>query len=183
MRKVLLALLLTAVGLGLLLSFRSRSATGAATTTALGGSALTGTSATTTDAGAATPSATASASSAAPSTAASAASSSPAASPSKTAAKGSGAKSGTFTGAAENTQFGNVQVQAVVSGGKLTNVIVLQVPDNGGYEDQIVQIAVPELKSEALSAQSANIDVVSGATYTSQGYAESLQSALDQAGL
>jgi uncharacterized protein with FMN-binding domain len=76
-----------------------------------------------------------------------------------------------------------VQVQAVISGGKLTNVIVLQVPDRGGYEDQIVQVAIPELKSEALSKQSANIDVISGATYTSQGYAASLQSALDQAGL
>jgi uncharacterized protein with FMN-binding domain len=184
MRKVLLALLLTAVGLGLLLSFRSRSATGTTTTTALGGSALSGgTSATTTDAGAATPSATPSASARASSAASSPASSSPTASASKTASRSAGAKSGTFTGAAENTQFGNVQVQAVISGGKLTNVVVLQVPDNGGYEDQIVQIAVPELKSEALSAQSANIDVVSGATYTSQGYAESLQSALDQAGL
>jgi len=61
-------------------------------------------------------------------------------------------------------------------------VTVLQVPDRGGYEDQIVQIVVPELKSEALSAQSARIDVISGATYTSQGYAQSLQSALDQAG-
>ena len=181
MRKVLLALLLTAVGLALLLSFRSRSATGA-TTTALGGSALTGgASATTTTAGAATPTASASAS-----TAASSAPSAPTASASKTTkttSAGSGVKSGTFTGAAESTDFGNVQVQAVISGGKLTNVIVLQVPDRGGYEDQIVQIAVPELKSEALSAQSANIDVVSGATYTSQGYAESLQSALDQAGL
>jgi uncharacterized protein with FMN-binding domain len=76
-----------------------------------------------------------------------------------------------------------VQVQAVVADGKLTNVNVLQVPDNGGYEDQIVSIALPELKSEALSAQSANIDVVSGATYTSEGYAQSLQAALDQAGL
>ena len=178
MRKVLLALLLTAVGLALLLSFRSRSATGA-TTTALGGSALTGgASATTTTAGAATPTASASASADPSSTP-----SSPKASASKTTSAGSGVKSGTFTGAAESTDFGNVQVQAVISGGKLTNVIVLQVPDRGGYEDQIVQIAVPELKSEALSAQSANIDVVSGATYTSQGYAESLQSALDQAGL
>jgi uncharacterized protein with FMN-binding domain len=74
-------------------------------------------------------------------------------------------------------------VQAVVADGKLTNVNVLQVPDNGGYEDQIVAIALPQLKSEALSAQSANIDIVSGATYTSQGYAQSLQAALDQAGL
>lgn len=170
MRKVLLALLLTAVGLGLLLSFRSRAATG--TTTALGGSALSagaGTSTSPTTAGAATPAASASAS--------------PSASAAKTASAGSGVKNGTFTGTAESNPFGDVQVQAVISGGKLTNVVVLQVPDRGGYEDQIVQVAVPELKSEALSAQSANIDVVSGATYTSQGYAESLQSALDQAGL
>jgi uncharacterized protein with FMN-binding domain len=155
MRKVLLALLLTAVGLGLLLSFRSRSATGTSATTAA----------------AATPSASAGSPT------------SPTASASKTTSAGSGAKSGTFTGAAESNPFGEVQVQAVLSGGKLTNVVVLQVPDRSGYEDQIVQDAIPELKSEALSAQSANIDVVSGATYTSQGYAESLQSALDQAGL
>ncbi|HTJ69117.1 MAG TPA: FMN-binding protein [Actinospica sp.] len=173
MRKVVLALLLTAVGLGLLLSFKSRAAT-ATGTTALGGSALSGSGTTTAPTGAAspTPSATASASASAST------------STSTSAAKtGSGGKNGTYTGAAESTQFGNVQVQAVISGGKLTNVVVLQVPDRGGYEGQIVQIALPELKSEALSAQSANIDVISGATYTSQGYAESLQSALDQAGL
>ena len=181
MRKVLLALLLTAVGLGLLLSFRSRSAT-ATTTTGLGGSALTGgASSTTANAGAAAPSASASASPS--STASAVGSASASVSPTKTASTSSAVKNGTFTGTAESTDFGDVQVQAVISGGKLTNVIVLQVPDRGGYEDQIVQIAVPELKSEALSAQSANIDVVSGATYTSQGYAQSLQSALDQAGL
>jgi uncharacterized protein with FMN-binding domain len=169
MRKVLLALALTAVGLGLLLSFKSRPA---AATSALGGSALSGSGgssgSTSTQNGAAqstTPS-----SSATPSAG--------------TGAKtGSGAKNGTFTGAAEDTQYGPVQVEATISGGKLTNVTVLQVPDRGGYEDQIVQIALPQLKSEALSAQSANIDTVSGATFTSQGYAESLQSALDQAGL
>jgi len=166
MRKVVLALVLTAVGLGLLLSFRSRATTTG--TTALGGSALSGGTsnnrASTTGGGTPAPSAGASGSGSAAKT-------------------GSGAKSGTFTGAAESTQYGNVQVQAVVSSGKLTNVVILQVPDRGGYEDQIVQIAVPELKSEALSKQSANIDVISGATYTSQGYAASLQSALDQAGL
>jgi uncharacterized protein with FMN-binding domain len=162
MRKVVLALLLTAVGLGLLLSFKSRGTT----TSALGGSALnTGTSSN---------SSTTTGTSPTPSTGASASSS---------AKTGSGAKNGTFTGTAEGTQYGDVQVQAVISGGKLTNVVVLQVPDRGGYEDQIVQIALPELKSEALSKQSANLDVISGATYTSQGYAQSLQSALDQAGL
>ncbi|HET9172335.1 MAG TPA: FMN-binding protein [Actinospica sp.] len=172
MRKVVLALLLTAVGLGLLLSFKSRAAS--STATALGGSALSGAAGTSKNgaAGGSSPTPSASGSAA------------PSASASTSAAKaGSGGKSGTFTGTAESTQYGDVQVQAVISGGKLTNVIVLQVPDRGGYENQIVQIALPELKSEALSAQSANIDVISGATYTSQGYAQSLQSALDQAGL
>jgi uncharacterized protein with FMN-binding domain len=168
MRKVVLALVLTAVGLGLLLSFKSRGTT----TTALGGSALSSgpnsnSNASTTAGASPTPSASVSAS----------------ASGSAAAKSGSGGKSGTYTGSAESTQYGDVQVQAVISGGKLTNVVVLQVPDRGGYEDQIVQIALPELKSEAISAQSANINVISGATYTSQGYAQSLQSALDQAGL
>jgi uncharacterized protein with FMN-binding domain len=171
MRKVMLALLLTAVGLGLLLSFKSRPVAG---TTALGGSALSGAGEN------ATPAASSPASS--PSAGSSTGSSSTPSS-AKSSAKSSGAKSGTFTGSAESTDYGPVQVSATVSGGKLTDVTVLQVPDNGGYEQQIVQIALPELKSEALSAQNANIDVVSGATYTSQGYAESLQSALDQAGL
>jgi uncharacterized protein with FMN-binding domain len=180
MRKVMLALLLTAVGLGLLLSFRSRAMSGTAGATALGGSALSGENA--------AQSPTASAGSAAPTTTSSpstSASSSPSAGPSasSSSAAASGAKNGSYTGAAENTEYGPVQVQATVGGGKLTNVTVLQVPDRGGYEQQIVQIALPELKSEALSAQSANIDVVSGATYTSEGYAQSLQSALDQAGL
>lgn len=173
MRKVLLALALTAVGLGLLLSFKSRPSAG---TSALGGSALSGAGATS----AGTPSA------AAPNPAASpapSASSSTASSGAASSKAGSGVKNGTFTGTAESTEYGPVQVQATISGGKLTDVTVLQVPDRGGYEDQIVQVAVPQLKSEALSAQSANIDVVSGATFTSQGYAESLQSALDQAGL
>ena len=163
MRKVVLALLLTAVGLGLLLSFKTRGTT----TSALGGSALS--SGTTTS-----NSSTTTGSSPTPSSSASASSS---------AKTGAGAKNGTFTGTTESTQYGDVQVQAVISGGKLTNVVILQVPDRGGYEDQIVQIALPELKSEALSKQSASIDVISGATYTSQGYAQSLQSALDQAGL
>jgi uncharacterized protein with FMN-binding domain len=185
MRKVLLALLLTAVGLGLLLSFKSRPATGA--TTALGKSALSGAGEsavspqTSPSASSTGPAPTPTATSAAPSSPQS--SSSSPSSPASSKKASSGAKSGSFTGAAENTEFGPVQVEATVSGGKLTDVSVLQVPDRGGYEQQIVQIALPELKSEALSAQSANIDVVSGATYTSQGYAESLQSALDQAGL
>ena len=175
MRKVLLALLLTAVGLGLLLSFKSRPGSGAS---ALGGSALSGSNGSGNSTSATTP-----ASPSAPATSTPSAGTSTTTKTTTTAKTSSGAKSGTFTGTSEETRYGAVQVAAVISGGKLTNVTVLQVPENGGYEDQIVSVAVPELKSEALSAQSANIQVVSGATYTSQGYAESLQSALDQAGL
>lgn len=180
MRKVLLALLLTAVGLGLLLSFRSRPVTSG--TTALGGSALSGADASSSPAPTATPTPSSSAGSPSASSAGSSSAASPSTAKSSTSAAPAG-KSGTFTGAAENTQYGPVQVAAVVTAGKLTNVNVLQVPDRGGYEQQIVDVALPELKSEALSKQSGNIDVISGATYTSQGYAQSLQSALDQAGL
>jgi len=179
MRKVLLALLLTAVGLGLLLSFKSRPGAG---TSALGGSALSGVSGSN-GSGNSTSTTPSGSPSASASSTPSAGTSTTTTTKTTTAKTSSGAKSGTFTGTSEETRYGAVQVAAVISGGKLTNVTVLQVPDNGGYEDQIVSIAVPELKSEALSAQSANIQVVSGATYTSQGYAESLQSALDQAGL
>lgn len=175
MRKVLLALVVTAVGLGLLLSFKSRPGGGAS---ALGGTALSGTG-------------TSPKTQSTPSTAPSSGGSSNGgssnggtqSSPSTSSGGRGGSASGTYTGTAEDTRYGLVQVQAVVASGKLTDVTVLEVPDNGGYEDQIVQSALPQLKSEALSAQSANIDIVSGATYTSQGYAQSLQSALDQAGM
>ena len=92
-------------------------------------------------------------------------------------------KSGTFTGNQIDTPYGTMQVAAVITSGKLSNVKVLQQTDVGGRSGQIDASALPVLKSEALSAHSANIDVVSGATYTSQGYAKSLQSALDKAGI
>jgi uncharacterized protein with FMN-binding domain len=76
-----------------------------------------------------------------------------------------------------------MQVAAVIANGRLTSVKVLRHTDVGGRSAQIDAAALPVLKSEAMSAHSANIDVVSGATYTSQGYARSLQSALDKAGL
>jgi uncharacterized protein with FMN-binding domain len=89
--------------------------------------------------------------------------------------------SGRFTGDPEDTPYGTVQVQAVLSGGRLTDVVVLQQTD-GGRSAAIDAYALPVLKSEALKKQSANVDVVSGATYTSTGYARSLQAALDRAG-
>lgn len=88
---------------------------------------------------------------------------------------------GTYTGTAAATQFGNVQVQVTVAGGKISDVTPLQLTDRDGRSVQISAQAAPVLRQEALSAQSAEIDTVSGATYTSEGYLQSLQSALDQA--
>jgi uncharacterized protein with FMN-binding domain len=88
--------------------------------------------------------------------------------------------SGTFTGDPIGNPYGTMQVAAVIRDGKLTDIHVLRETD-GGRSHQIDAAAIPVLKSEALSAHSANINVVSGATFTSQGYAQSLQSALDKA--
>jgi uncharacterized protein with FMN-binding domain len=95
----------------------------------------------------------------------------------------SGSGSSTVTGSAAQTRWGPVQVAITVAGGKVTAVSVVQVPDSNGRDVEINDYAVPVLTQEALAAQSADIDSVSGATYTSQGYKTSLQSALDQAGL
>ncbi|MCD2186348.1 FMN-binding protein [Actinomycetospora soli] len=91
--------------------------------------------------------------------------------------------SGTVTGAAADTRWGPVQVRVTVASGTITAVDVVQQPDSNGRDEEINAQAVPELVSETLQAQSAQVDVVSGATYTSEGYVQSLQSALDQAGL
>jgi len=91
--------------------------------------------------------------------------------------------SGSFTGKPASTRYGNVQVAIDVSNGQITDVRVLQVPTRDPQDRMIAQYAVPILTSEALAAQSAQIDSVSGATYTSDGYKQSLQSAIDQAGL
>ncbi len=82
-----------------------------------------------------------------------------------------------------DTRFGPVQVQVSVAGGKVTAATVLQVPNQDRHDQMINSRAVPILNAEAVSAQSAKIDAVSGATVTSDAYAESLQSALDKAHL
>ena len=93
----------------------------------------------------------------------------------------SGLADGTYTGDAVRTRYGNVQVQITVSGGVITEVQVPQYPNSNREDQQINARALPVLISETTSAQSASIRMVSGATYTSQGYTQSLQSALDQA--
>lgn len=90
---------------------------------------------------------------------------------------------GTVTGAAADTRWGPVQVRVTVASGRITGVDVVQEPDGNGRDREINADAVPTLVSETLQAQGAQIDMVSGATYTSEGYVQSLQSALDQAGL
>ena len=91
--------------------------------------------------------------------------------------------SGTYTGAAAQTRFGAVQVQITVADGTITDVAALHLTDHDQKSVQISNRAAPVLRQEVLSAQSANVQSVSGATYTSDGYLTSLQSALDQAGL
>jgi uncharacterized protein with FMN-binding domain len=88
----------------------------------------------------------------------------------------------TVTGTVAQTQYGPMQVQLTLAGKKITNVAVLQRTNDGSESDQIDSFAIPKLTSETLAAQSAQIDAVSGASYTSSGYIKSLQSALDQAG-
>lgn len=91
--------------------------------------------------------------------------------------------SGTATGAVAQTRWGPVQVRITVSGGKITDVTAVRVPDGNHRDREINDYAVPVLRQEALVAQSARIDTVSGATVTSDGYRESLQSAIDAAHL
>lgn len=88
---------------------------------------------------------------------------------------------GTYAGETASTRYGPVQVQITVSGGAVTAVDVLQYPHSNRKDQMINARALPVLTAATVSSQSANVDIVSGATYTSNGYAQSLQSALDQA--
>jgi uncharacterized protein with FMN-binding domain len=90
-------------------------------------------------------------------------------------------KDGTYTGSVADAYYGNVQVSATVSGGKLTDVTFLQYPNTHATSVVINQQAMPYLKQEAIAAQSANVQIVSGATFTSQAFQQSLQAALSQA--
>lgn len=89
----------------------------------------------------------------------------------------------TVLGDAVSTRYGDVQVQITVAGGKITAAEVTQVPWNDHRDQEINAYAVPILNQEAVQAQSAQIDMVSGATFTSEGYLQSLQSAIDKANL
>jgi uncharacterized protein with FMN-binding domain len=90
-------------------------------------------------------------------------------------------KDGTYTGSTADAYYGNVQVAVTISGGKITNVKFLQYPNSHSASVYINQQVMPYLKQEAVQAQSANVQIISGATFTSQAFAQSLQNALRQA--
>ncbi|GAA4223157.1 uncharacterized protein with FMN-binding domain [Streptosporangium album] len=160
MRRAIVAILVTSIGLVLLLSFKPHEMTALAGRPSVvsqsGGGPDRGTAQVTADSGSWTGD-----------------------------GAGAGSMSGdkVVTGDTADTRWGPVQVQLVLSGGKVTGVRVLQAPDGNNRDFRINTQALPILNEETLSAQSAQIDTVSGATYTSEGYLQSLQSAIDKAGL
>ena len=164
MRRVVLAIVSTVVGLVLLLTFKTHSTSGAGSPPAAIGTPAAG--------------------------GASGASGSGGGSGSGGTGSGGGSDAGggtgtagatTVTGAAASTIYGPVQVQIMVKGGKVTAAKAVEYPQDTPRDSQINAFAIPVLDREAASVGSATIDMVSGATYTSQGYITSLQSALDQA--
>jgi uncharacterized protein with FMN-binding domain len=89
----------------------------------------------------------------------------------------------TVTGQVAQTQWGPVQVRLTIAGGSITKVTILQYPNGNPRDVELANYSLPVLIRETIANQSAHIDMVSGATYTSAGYIQSLQSALDQADL
>jgi hypothetical protein len=150
MRRVILAIVSTVVGLVLLLTFKTHSTSGAGSPPAAVGTPSAGQGG---------------------------------AGQSGTGQDGGGSTAGatTVTGAAASTIYGPVQVQIMVKGGKVTAAKAVEYPQDTPRDSQINAFAIPVLDREAASVGSAKIDMVSGATYTSQGYLTSLQNALDQA--
>jgi uncharacterized protein with FMN-binding domain len=101
---------------------------------------------------------------------------------STTGSTGSGSPGATVVnGTVANTRWGPMQVRVTINSGKITDVQAILYPHGNGRDAEINAYALPQLRSEVLAAQSANIDVVSGATVSSDGYIESLQAALDMA--
>jgi uncharacterized protein with FMN-binding domain len=90
-------------------------------------------------------------------------------------------KDGTYTGSVTNAYYGNVQVQAIISNGKITTVNFLQSPDENPNSIYVNQQAMPYLKQEAIKAQSSKVSTITGATFTSQAFTQSLANALSQA--
>jgi uncharacterized protein with FMN-binding domain len=164
MRKITLWLFSTVAAVVLLFSYRTSTNSG-------------------TEAAAATVPATEPSTSTTTTTPSSAASPSPSASSSKSSSSSSSSGTKTYTGSTASTRWGDVQVSITVTNGKITNVQVPVYPSGNGRDQEINAYALPILTQETVQAQNADIDTVSGATVTSDGYLQSLQSALDAAHL
>lgn len=165
MRKITLWLFSTVAALVLLFSYRTSTNSTAANASAATGSTGTGTGTSSGSSGG---------------------------SPTPTASSSAGSSSGksnsssgtkTYTGSTASTRWGDVQVSITVTNGKITDVQVPVYPSGNGRDQEINAYALPILTQETLQAQNAHIDTVSGATVTSNGYLQSLQSALDAAHL
>ncbi|MGO9781210.1 MAG: FMN-binding protein [Streptosporangiaceae bacterium] len=182
MRRVVLAIVGTVAGLVVLLTFKSHTGTPAVSAAAPAGAAGPGGTAgassgagTANGAGGATPSGAARGTSGGGS-----APSGSSAPPGTAPGQGDATDTRIITGNVANTIYGPVQIQAAVKAGKIIKVTILQQPSTTAHDLQIGAFAFPQLEAETLSAQSAKIDMVSGATYTSGGYIQSLQSAIDR---
>lgn len=90
-------------------------------------------------------------------------------------------KDGVYTGPVTDAIYGNLQIAVVVKGGAITDVMWPVYPDAPGHTSEVSQQSLPELKREAIASQSAKVDIVSGATQTSEAFQQSLASALAQA--
>ncbi len=176
-KRAIVAIVATALGLVLLLSFKTPDDPGLAGTTGAGGRAVAAPTAT------ADPSAQPTGGQAGGGAVATPrATGAPAPAATATPAPAAGALAdGTVDGPVVNTRFGPVQVEVTIAGGKITDVTAVELPSDHPRSAAISDYAGPILRSEALQAQSAQIDLVSGATYTSTAYERSLQAALDQA--
>ena len=165
MRKITLWLFSTVAALVLLFSYRTSTNSGSGTASAatLPATEPSSTSTANSGSGGATPS--------------------PSASSSAKSGTGSSSGTKTYTGSTASTRWGDVQVTITVTNGKITAVQVPVYPNGNGRDQEINAYALPVLTQETLQAQNANIDTVSGATVTSDGYLQSLQSALDAANL
>lgn len=98
-----------------------------------------------------------------------------------TPTSGGSYKNGSYTGAAADAQWGNIQVKITIQNGRLTNVQFLQYPNHRDRSVEINNYAMPQLTSEAIQAQKARVDLISGATDTSEAFVQSLGDALSQA--
>jgi uncharacterized protein with FMN-binding domain len=103
------------------------------------------------------------------------------ATPTTTGTSSSLYKDGTYTGSIADAQWGNLQIQAVIQHGKITNVPFLQYPNDRNRSVRINTSADPQLTSEAIQAQSANVDIITGATDSSEAFIQSLSDALAKA--